>query len=189
MTKRNKLLVTILCLACVLCALVSGTIAWLISASGPITNTFTPSNVKVDLTEGDFKGKMIPGATIDKVATVKVTSDIDCYVFVEATESDNLDDFIAWNIVTGWTQLEDSEGNKVAGVYYRVVTATATEEQKTFGVVENGKVTVKNTVNKDMMDALYADTSKYPTLTFNAYAIQKEGFASAEAAWAAIPNN
>ena len=201
MTKRNKLLVTILCLACVLCALVSGTIAWLISASGPITNTFTPSNVKVELNEEnkgvDYKFQMIPGKTYAKDPKVIVTTDINCYVFVKVVKAGGnvtvgeqtygFDDFMTCAMADGWVALDGVEG-----VYYREVT-TSTSAQPFYvlagnNTYSNGIVTVNPTVTKDMMDALIANTSEYPTLTFTAYAIQKEGFADAAAAWAAIPN-
>ncbi|MBE6917484.1 MAG: hypothetical protein E7470_06285 [Ruminococcaceae bacterium] len=187
MTTRKKLLITILCLTTVLCALVTGTLAWLTDDTTPITNTFTPSNIKVELTE-DFntdsnedaipdkwEGKLIPGTTLDKKATVTVDNDIDCYVFVKVEKSANLDTFIEWNIADGWTQLEE-------GVYYRTVAADSAV--KSFYVVKNNTVTVRESVGKAEMATL-TSLELYPKLTFTAYAAQQSGL-TVEAAWAAI---
>lgn len=187
MTTRKKLMITIVCLMTVLCALITSTLAWLIDDTDPITNTFTPSNVEVELTEefntdsnadavpDKWEGKLIPGTTLDKKATVTVTNDIDCYVFVKVEKSANLDTFIEWNIADGWTQLEE-------GVYYRTVAADAAV--KSFSVVEGDTVMVRESVGKAEMATL-TSLELYPKLTFTAYAAQQSGLTIVEA-WDAI---
>ncbi len=187
MTTRKKLMITIVCLMTVLCALITGTLAWLIDDTDPITNTFTPSNIEVELTEefntdsnddstnDKWEGKLIPGTTLDKKATVTVDNDIDCYVFVKVEKSANLDTFIEWNIAEGWTLLEE-------GVYYRTVAADAAV--KSFDVVKDNTVTVRESVGKAEMATL-TSPELYPKLTFTAYAAQQSGL-DVEAAWAAI---
>ena len=199
MTMRKKLLITIACLSCILCIMVTGTIAWLIDDTETITNTFTPSNITVELKEtGTTNNKqefqMIPGKTYAKDPLVTVTTDIPCYVFVEV-EADlgvwstygNFADFYTYSVVTGqngWTKLES-----VNNVYYREVSTSGSfYVLNGIGEYTNGAITVNGAnVTKAMMDALVAaGSSNYPTLKFTAYACQKEGFNSAALAWAEI---
>ena len=49
-------------------------------------------------------------------------------------------------------------------------------------IIKNNEVTVKNTVTKGMVDAIKAGAVA-PKLTFTAYAVQREGIDTAEAAW------
>ena len=205
MTMRKKLLITIACLSVILCTMVTGTIAWLIDDTPTIINTFTPSNITVELkengtdTDNKQQFQMIPGKTYTKDPKVTVTNDIDCYVFVKIEKANDFDDFMAYAIAGGWTQLEDADGNTVDGVYSRVVPADAT--QKAFSVLGAGsvdvggktysweadRVLIRPDVTKAMMEALFnAGADNYPTLTFTAYAIQQEGFATAALAWAEI---
>ena len=186
MTLRKKLQITIVCLSVILCTLVTGTIAWLTDKTGSVTNTFTPSNISISLTEenkGDnYKFQMIPGKTYAKDPKVTVTTDIPCYVFVKIEKANGFDDFMEYTMADGWNELAG-----ITGVYYREVSATDAAAGQGFPVLKDNQVTVKANVTKAMMDALYADTTKYPTLTFTAYAIQQEGFGTAELAWAEIP--
>lgn len=184
MTPRKKLLITIGCLAAILCAVITGTIAWLIDNTDPITNTFTPSNIKVELTEvsntddGKWEGKLIPGTTLAKKATVTVENDIDCWVFVKVEESGNLDTFITWAMADGWTELETN-------VFYRAVSAS--DESQEFSVIKGDTVTVKDTVDKEDMATLINE-DVYPKLTFTAYAAQQANL-TVEQAWEAINGN
>ena len=171
MTKPKKLLIAAVCLVAILTSAVVGTIAWLTDKTTTVTNTFSPSNIGLTLTEEGFNGKMVPGTKIDKEAIVTVTNDIDCYVFVKVTESDNLKDFIVYTMATGW-ELVPGQTN----VYYRAVAANAAEKE--FSVLADDKVTVDSEVTKAMMATL-SDNTKYPTLSFTAYAIQQEGIADA----------
>lgn len=145
-----------------------GTLAWLTSTPSAVTNTFTTSDINITLTETDRTYKMIPGWTIDKDPKVTVTKGSEkCYVFVKVTESSNFGSFMTYDIASGWTQLQNENGN-VGGVYYRVA-ETATVNQ-TFAVLKDNKVSVRDNVNKEAMNAL--TTTSYPTLTFQAAAIQ-----------------
>ena len=53
-----------------------------------------------------------------------------------------------------------------------------------FRVLDGDKVTVKDTVTKAQLDEV-RETNK-PTLTFTAYAVQKDGIADAVTAWAKV---
>ena len=50
-------------------------------------------------------------------------------------------------------------------------------------LTQDDKVLVKDTVTKAMMDALKEDGATQPTLTFTAYACQKDGVPDVAAAW------
>lgn len=157
-----------------------GTLAWLVSNSETVTNTFTTSDITVTLTEttGD-EYKMVPGYTIKKDPTVTLKAGSEkSYVFVKVEKSSNVDSFLTYEMAEGWNELDVEDG-----VYYRVVEAPA-EDQK-FSVLANDQVVVKDTVTKEAMEALTEGT--YPKLTFTAYASQymknnTENF-SAEEAW------
>ena len=142
-----------------------------------------------ETTKGDNDFKMIPGWTIpkDPWVTVKANSE-DCYVFLKVEEkggnvtvdgvTHNFDSFIHYDIdPNNWTQLTDGDNDEVAGVYYCVAQDITndrnikvlgyTDNQGTF---HNNQVYVKETVTKEMMNAVTEATK--PTLTFTAYASQ-----------------
>ena len=175
---KKKIVICALSIAVIICCAVGGTFAWLTTQTGEVRNTFTIGNIDITLAETTSDFKMIPGETIakDPVVTVKANSEA-CWLFVKVTESDNLDDFITYTVDSGWTALTG-----VSGVYYREVAATTADTS--FDVLTGNAVTVKDTVTKTMMDALTDNT--LPTLTFKAYAIQKSGFDTVEAAWAKV---
>ena len=157
-----------------------GTLAWLTSTTPEVTNTFTTSDITITLTETptrpnteEHNYKMIPGWTItkDPKVTVKAGSE-KCFVFVKVTESTNFDKFMSYDIVDDWTQLIDKDGTNVPGVYFRIVDASAADSDMEFPVLVDNKVQVSKEVTKEMMNALTPTT--YPTLTFQAAAIQYE---------------
>ena len=192
MMPSKKLLITIACLSCILCIMVTGTIAWLIDSTDTITNIFTPSKISVDLTENnDGLGnefQMIPDKEYTKDPKVTVTNDIDCYVFVEIDEANNTwginDDLavIIYSVDAGWIPLTNDDGDTIPGVYYRVVAADAEAKDTSFDVISGTKVTINEFLNKEYMDGL-TSVYDYPTLEFTAYICQYEGFEDAAAAW------
>ena len=135
-----------------------------------MADTFTVGNIDIDLTETTTDYKMTPGKTIAKNPKVTVEDGSEAsYVFVKVDKSTdpNLSDYISYTIAAGWTQVEGTDN-----VYYRQVEAV-TDGDMSFDVLDGNKVTVKNTVTKEMMDALEDAGEGYrPTLTFTAYAIQ-----------------
>lgn len=180
---KKKRILTICAAVVLVLGIVAGTVAWLQDQTDPVVNTFTIGNIDIDLEETTTDYKMVPGSTIakDPFVTVEGGSE-ECYLFVKVTESTDpvLDDYITYSIANGWTLLDNT-----TDVYYRVVSASETDQ--VFGVLTNDQVTVKNTVTKEMMDAL-EQSGKNPTLTFKAYAVQKENVADAATAWAMFQN-
>ena len=184
---RKKTLALVLALTLVVVGVVSGTLAWLTAKSDVVVNTFTTSDIKVELKETTgTEYKMIPGYTISKdpKATVLAGSE-ECYLFVKLDKSADFDTYLAYNIADGWTQLDG-----VDDVYYReVLTANIGTE---YSVLANDQVTVKGTVTKELMNALDAEGAAKPTLTITAYASQLHKNATdkfdAATAWANIAN-
>ena len=174
---KKKTLALVLALTLLVAGIVGGTLAWLTDQTAEVKNTFTVGDINIGLTETTADYKMVPGNTIakDPTVTVKANSEA-CWLFVQVTESTNLKDFITYAIAEGWTALPG-----VDGVYYREVPASAADQ--TFSVLAGDAVTVKSDVTRTMLETAKTDA---PTLTFKAYAIQRDHFATADAAWAEV---
>ena len=179
---KKKSLALLLAIALVVVGAVAGTVAWLTDKTPSVTNTFTTSDINIELKETKNNFQMIPGWNIEKdpKVTVKAGSEA-CYLFVKLEKSANFDTFMTYEMADGWEALPEAPG-----VYYRKVAAATADT--TFAVLKDNQVTVKGTVTKEQMNALTADT--YPTLTVTAYASQlyknnTQEFTAA-AAWANI---
>ena len=174
---KKKTLALVLALTLLVAGVVGGTLAWLTDQTAEVKNTFTVGDINIGLTETTADYKMVPGNTIakDPTVTVKANSEA-CWLFVKVTESTDLKDFITYAIAEGWTALPG-----VDGVYYREVPASAADQ--TFSVLADDAVTVNSDVTKEM---LTAKDFANPTLTFKAYAVQKDNVASASDAWAKV---
>lgn len=174
---KKKTLALVLALTLLVAGVVGGTLAWLTDQTAEVKNTFTVGDINIGLTETTADYKMVPGNTIAKDPTVTVEANSEaCWLFVKVTESANLKDFITYAIAEGWTALSG-----VDGVYYREVPASTADQ--TFSVLADDAVTVKSNVTKTMLETAKTDA---PTLTFKAYATQKDHFATADAAWAEV---
>lgn len=182
---KKKGLALVLALTLLVVCVATGTLAWLTAKSDVVTNTFTTSDIKVELKETTGSNyKMIPGYTISKdpKATVLAGSE-ECYLFVKLDKSTNFDTYLEYEVADGWTKLEGA-----GDVYYReVLTANIGTP---YSVLKGDQVTVKGSVTKDLMDA--ADAAK-PTLTITAYASQLYRSAGAKftpaEAWNNIASN
>lgn len=172
----KKKVLSIVAVVLVLCCAIGGTLAWLTDKTGPVVNTFTVGDINIELAESEnLDLKMVPGNTItkDPKVTVKANSEA-CWLFVKVEKSSNFDNFMTYEMADGWTALPS-----VAGVYYREVAATTAATE--FSVLKDNSVLVKNSVTKTMLNGLGETT--FPTLTFTAYAVQKDNVNSAADAW------
>lgn len=175
----KKGLILIIAVMTVVCISISATLAYLFVETDPVENTFEYGDINITLDESkNLNLKMIPGSNITKDPKVTVLKDSEaCWLFVEINKSANFDNFMSYEIADGWTQ---GNGTDIpANVYYREVPAT--EADTKFEVLKGNLVSVKDTVTKDMFNALTDGTK--PTLTFKAYAVQKENVNSAADAW------
>lgn len=184
---KKKGLALVLALTLLVVGVVAGTLAWLTAKSDTVTNTFTTSNIKVELKETTGpEYKMIPGYTIrkDPTATVLPGSE-ECYLFVKLDKSTNFDDYMTYKMADGWEPVSGE-----TNVYFRKVLTDNID--KPYSVLKNNQVTVKGEVTKAMMDDLTTET--LPKLTITAYASQLYKSAGVEftpaEAWAkANPTN
>lgn len=174
----KKALFIMLSAALIVCATVAGTLAWLTDTTEPVVNTFTVGDINIELKETTGKTyKMVPGIELvkDPAVTVKAGSEA-CWLFVKVEKSGNFDSFMTFEMADGWIALSGH-----AGVYYRNVDATNADTG--FDVLKDNKVMVLETVTKTMLEGAKTNA---PTLTFTAYAVQKDGIADAATAWGKV---
>lgn len=207
-----KSITLIVAIAVVVTALIGGTVAWIMTETKPVVNTFTYGDINIDLDETDAtwndqedqfekEFEMIPGNDLVKDPTVTVKADSEaCWLFVkldkaggDVTLADgtvcDFDSYLEYTMADGWTQLKDGQGNDIVGVFYREVAeipaiADGGQDLK-LGVIADNKVKVKQTVTKEMFNALDVPggENKIPTLTITAYAVQKDNIDTALEAW------
>lgn len=196
MKTRNKALILTLCAVLLVVATVMGTLAYLTAQTDTITNTFTVGKVALTLDEAkvDAYGvpvqgavrvkanayKLIPGHSYTKDPTVHVTADSEnSYIFVKvengiaALEAQDNNTIAKQIADKGWMALND-----VANVYYKEYTSKNTVEDLV--VFERFKI-ADAVSGTDAWNAIGENTK----ITVTAYAVQKDGFADAKAAWAA----
>ena len=200
--KKFKALLVVACALLLVAASVFGTMAYLTSKD-TVTNTFTIGKVEITLDEAkvDLNGtavtpaervknnsyKLMPGHSYTKDPTVHVdAASEDSWIFVkvengiaafEAATSSEEGGYkkIADQIVAkGWTALDG-----VAGVYYKSYDKSTTGANLV--VFENFKM-AGNANEVNGWGNISADTTK---VTVTAYAVQKDGFENANAAWTA----
>lgn len=180
----SRAFIALLALVLVIGCVAGGTVAWLVAKTDPVVNTFTYGNIDITLTETTGTSyKIIPGKDIEKnpKVTVKGGSEA-CWLFVKVEEvgaiSTITTDPVHYAIDTGWAQLKDKDGKDVSGVYYRLVDAV--DNDTAFNVLKDNKIIVSGELTKETING-YA--VQQPTLTFTAYAVQKENIADAKTAW------
>ena len=179
--------IALLALVLVIGCVAGGTVAWLVATTDTVTNTFTYGNINIALAETTGEDyKIIPGKDISKdpKVTVKGGSEA-CWLFVKVEEvgaiSTITTDPVHYAIDTGWAQLKDKDGKDVSGVYYRLVDAV--DNDTAFNVLKDNKIIVSGELTKETING-YA--VQQPTLTFTAYAVQKENIDTAADAWAKV---
>ena len=168
--KKNsnaKLIAILLAVTLLIGCGIGGTIAWLIDDTETITNTFTTSEVTVEISEeypANSTAKMVPGDTIKKDPKVTVSADSEyCYVFVEIIEENDFANFMEYGVDDVWTAVEGK-----TNVYYKEIDENT--QDRTFNILAEQQVTVKSTVTMDIMGTVVE--GKEPSLSFKAYAIQ-----------------
>lgn len=198
MKTKSKALLMTLCAVLLVAASVLGTMAYLTSTTGPVTNTFSigkiditldeaPVNVDGEVIDGarrmENQYKLVPGHTYIKDPTVHVTNlnSEDSYIFVKVVNgiaAYEADTKIAAQIVAkGWTAL-----NGVDNVYYREYNKDSAD--KDFVVFDNFTIAQ----DAETIDGWATATSANITIT--AYAIQKDAnLDTAAKAWAAAKFN
>lgn len=182
---KKKTISMLIALVLVLCCAVGGTLAWLTSQTGTVTNTFTSSNIDITLDEttGDTY-KMVPGSNITKDPEVTVEAGSEaCWLFVKVLESDNFDDFMTYTMDSNWTAVPGHDGY----YYKQVASLVDASDDLVIPVLKDDKISVLGTVTKDQMDDIEDGTIDAPTLSFVAAAIQSENIADLATAWDNLP--
>ena len=175
---KKKTVALLLALTLVVGGVIGGTVAYLTTSTGEVKNTFTVGDINIGLAETTTDYKMVPGNTITKDPKVTVVGGSEaCWLFVKVEKTANFDTFMTYAMADGWTELPG-----VSGVYYREVAANANNQD--FNVLKDNQVTVKGEVTKTQLEAV--KTINQPTLTFTAYAVQKDNIADAATAWGKI---
>ena len=189
---KKKIFIIVVSILSVCSFLIGTSVAWLSSKTDEVVNTFTYGDINIKIEETDTGDndnneftnsyKMLPGNKITKDPKITVLKNSeDSYLFVEITKSTNFDDFMTFELVEGWTLVEDTKN-----VYVREVTMSDKDQE--FYVLKDNTVTVKESVTKTMLNDLDKNgTTNYPTLTFTAYAVQRdskiEAINTAKEAW------
>lgn len=174
----GKLFVMMLALVLVFGCAVGGTIAWLTAETAPVVNTFTYGDINIELTESTGSDyKIIPGVEIEKDPRVKVKAGSEaCWLFVKVEEAGTfVGGKVTYSIANGWTQGDGEDVPK--NVYYRELGAATNDIS--FDVLAGNKINVSSDLTKEDIK----DITTQPTLTFTAYAVQKDGIANAATAW------
>lgn len=192
MKTRSKALLLTLCAVLLVTASVLGTLAFLTSTD-KVENTFSVGQVKITLDEKDTDNStpgaerdqanayhLLPGHAYEKDPTVHVDPvSEDSWIFVKvengisayeaATVKDGYTSIADQILANDWTALAG-----VDGVYYKAYTKSTTGAD--FVVFSNFKIA--DEANKV---AGWADLNAKVTVT--GYAVQKDGFDTALAAW------
>lgn len=203
----------ILALVLVIGCTIGGTLAWLTAKTGDVKNIFVAGQIgSLALTETDtdqivvgdqHKYIVIPGVDITKdpkvtytpVSNEEGTVPVDAYVFVKVTASgwdyDSAnkgygvkvgDSYarLSFTIADGWEPLDSNSNSNYPGVFYREVSASDGAVTGGWPVIKDNKITVSHEITEAEIEnaAKTADG-----LTFQAYAIQKQGFATVTDAW------
>ena len=178
----GKLVVAMLAVTLLIGCAIGGTVAWLTDKTTAVVNTFTYGDINITLAETTGSNyKIIPGVDItkDPKVTVKANSEA-CWLFVKVEEKGTfVANKVTYSIADGWTKGDGT--NIPENVYYREVDAVTADTD--FAVLEGKKVTVSDNLTKEDIKNITTN----PTLTFTAYAVQKDGIADAATAWAKVP--
>lgn len=185
---KKKLLVVSLCAIIAIMAIAGSSLAWLKDETGTVVNTFTEGKVDIDLTETTGPNyQMVPSKVISKDPTATVIANSEaCWLFVKIEEVNNVDTFLTYDLAEGWTVLKgefehDADGDETV-IIYRAVSEADAKAGKSYPVLNDDQVVVKDTVEMEDMTDIGTNN---PQLKFTAYAIQQLGTGNTAAdAWA-----
>jgi len=171
---KTKLFVLLFAIALVVCAAISGSIAWLVDETSSMNSVFMVGDVNLNMghqaeaTTFSLTGtsvsdnepiRIVPGWTVtvnDPPITVSADSE-DCYLFVRIAE--NIGDlapgaefkqYLFYDAAEGWTQ---GNGFEIpADVYYRTVPRSINPQ--VFDIIKNHEVQVSGDITKAMLENL-----------------------------------
>lgn len=196
MKTRSKALLLTLCAVLLVAASVLGTMAYLTSTD-EVTNTFTVGQVQITLDEKDTDNStpdadrdkanayhLLPGNEYEKDPTVHVNAvSEDSWIFVKvengiaafeaatSTEENGYKSISDQITANGWKALDG-----VANVYYKPYTKSA---------IGSDLIVFRNFKIADTANDVQGWATLNATVNITAYAVQKDGFDTASAAWTA----
>lgn len=210
-SKLRRILLTVCSAALLVCVTVGATVAYLTSTA-TVTNTFSVGNVSIKLDEAKANPdgslvanadrvkansyKLLPGHTYNKDPMVTVLKGSEsCYVkmtvtFTKANELDaiftpngaNMTSIFNGYDSTNWIDkgnTKDTAANtRTYEFWYKEAVGAPNSDVALDALFDS--ITVPGSITNAQLATL-----KDMTITVNAYAIQADGFANAEAAWAA----
>lgn len=204
-TRKLKKAALLLCSAVLLvCISIGATVAYLTSQD-TVTNTFTVGNVQITLDEAkvtpDGKPvdpaertdansyKLLPGHTYTKDPMIHVdAASENCWLFVKvengiAAIEDANKTIAAQMTANGWTLVENT-----TNIYKYKETVSGGANIPVFGefAISNAVIGGMKPITTDGAGddgKLYLDEYKNAKIVITAYAIQADGFSTAEAAW------
>ncbi len=212
MKTRSKALLLTLCAVLLVAATIFGTMAYLTSTD-TVTNTFTVGkvNIKLDEAKANSDGtlvegaervkansyKLLPGHTYNKDPMVTVLSGSESsYVkmtvtFSKANELDAIfapdganltsifNGYDAANWIAKGNTKDETANTRTYEFWYKEAVAAPTADVALDALFDS--ITVPGEITNEQLA-----TIEGMTITVNAYAIQADGFANADAAWAAF---
>ena len=141
---------------------------------------FIAGDIKLELTDNANEFVIVPGQVISKETkvTVKAKSEA-CYLFIKLEKSTNFENYIEYEMASGWTELAEN-----TDIYYMELSKTEVDTE--YGVFNNNQIAVKDTVTKQDFEELNGNNL---TINCTAYAVQKTaGITNATDAWNTINN-
>lgn len=205
--KKTKVLLTLACAVLLVAASIMGTLAYLTSTD-KVVNTFSVGNVQIKLDEAKANAdgslvenanrvqansyKLLPGHTYNKDPMVTVLSGSEeSYIKMTVTVShcaeldaiglELTDVFVGYDPANWLYQgnTKDAAANTRTYEFWYKETVAAPDADVALDALFD-QVVVPGTITNAQLATLEG-----LTITVNAYAIQSDGFANAEAAWAA----
>lgn len=202
--KLNRKWIMVLALVMSMAMATTGTLAYLTDRDSE-ANVFTMGNVEIDLEEEFVQGsELIPGVKIEKEPTITNTGKNEAWVWATVAVPADLEDAldIGWPAVddANWTKLEKVEQVDKDEVTYNVYTylyktalakgdattpiITSVTMKPEVDIDPDGKLNLVVKGEAEELDWNINDDGN-PIIYVSAYAIQKEGFATVEEAYAA----
>ena len=190
MKNMKKILVLALAALLLVAVSVAGTVAYLTAKTDPVTNTFVPATIEIELKEHELQAdgtldmdsevdgndgyRLLPGLELKKDPFVRVKQG-PCYVFVEAVGSTapDVDDYILWSRTSGWSEITGVIGPNGGTVYGYADNGTM-KSMATGSVTPSiiSTISVRGNVTTAMLSV---DNIDDLSLSFYAYALQAEG--------------
>lgn len=182
MLKSKRVLTLVLALTLLVTCAIGGTVAWLVTQTDPITNTFTIGDINIAWKDDTTSSSLtvVPGQTTTQSATVTVKAGSEaCWLFIKVSSDVTTNDDFNKTVFTftttsdGWTQLDGQDG-----VWYKEISNKVESDT-------DHSISYTTTVNSEITKADLTKITK-AEVTIVAGAIQKSGFDTAADAFAEL---